>query len=262
VSEVLIMLGGGLAAGVLGGFLGLGGGIVLIPLLRFGAGMSPAQAAGTCVLAVFFTTLGGSYRHFRLGNLQIRPAVPVIAAGTVAVVVASLSFHHLATRGYWLDLGIGIVFSVIAIRMLGEGVFGLRKSPPRAEAYDGIRGPLATKLGIGAVAGTLPGLLGIGTGSILVPAFTYLLKTPIKVAIAVSLMCFCLNALISSSFKLAQGYIDLERALPVCLGTLIGANIGVLLNGRFSSGVIKLVFGIVFGFIALKFVVSYLGGSV
>jgi uncharacterized membrane protein YfcA len=138
----------------------------------------------------------------------------------------------------------------------------LRKSPPRVETYDGIRGPLATKLGIGAVAGTLPGLLGIGTGSILVPAFTYLLKTPIKVAIAVSLMCFCLNALISSSLKLAQGYIDLERALPVCLGTLIGANIGVLLNGRFSSDVIKLVFGVVFGFIALKFVVSDLGGSV
>ncbi|UCG51464.1 MAG: sulfite exporter TauE/SafE family protein [Candidatus Latescibacterota bacterium] len=254
MSEILIMLGGGLAAGVLGGFLGLGGGIILMPLLRFGVGMTPAQAAGTCVLAVFFTTLGGSYRHFRLGNVRFRPAVPVIVAGALAAIAASLTFHHLAARGYWLDLGIGIVFSLIAIRMLSEGVFDLIRRPPRVEKHDGIHGPLATKLGIGAVAGALPGLLGIGTGGILVPAFTFLLKTPIKVAIGVSLACFCLNAMISSSFKLAQGYIDLQAALPVCLATLVGANIGALLNGRFSQSTIKLVFGIAFSCIALKFI--------
>ena len=58
MSDVLLLLAGGLLAGVLGGLLGLGGGIILMPLLRFGAGLSPAYAAGTCVIAVFFTTRG------------------------------------------------------------------------------------------------------------------------------------------------------------------------------------------------------------
>ncbi len=85
MTEFLILLGTGLAAGTLGGLLGLGGGIILMPLLRFGFGLSPMYAAGTCVLAVFFTTLGGSYRHYRLGHVKFKPLLPVVAAGVVGV---------------------------------------------------------------------------------------------------------------------------------------------------------------------------------
>ncbi|MCK4342583.1 MAG: TSUP family transporter, partial [Phycisphaerae bacterium] len=66
--EALEILVCGLAAGALGGLLGIGGGIVLIPFLRFYVGLSPVYAAGTCVLAVFCTTLSGSYRHHKLGQ--------------------------------------------------------------------------------------------------------------------------------------------------------------------------------------------------
>jgi uncharacterized membrane protein YfcA len=120
----------------------------------------------------------------------------------------------------------------------------------------GIRGPLPAKLGIGAAAGVLPGLLGIGTGGILVPAFAFLLEAPIKAAIGASLVCFCLNALISAAFKLGQGYIDLGLALPACVGTLVGANLGALLNGRCSSAALKLVFGLVFAYVSLKFILA------
>jgi uncharacterized membrane protein YfcA len=261
VGELLILLGVGLVAGTLGGLLGLGGGIVLMPFLRLGLGLSPLQAAGTCVLAVFFTTLGGSYRHFRLGHVRFKPIAAVVVAGVVAVIIASLAFPHLATRGRWLDLGIGLVFSLIAVRMLLEGIPGLLKPRADAIATAAISGPLPARLGIGAAAGALPGLLGIGTGGILVPAFTFLLKAPIKAAIGASLVCFCLNSLISSSFKLAQGFVELSVALPVCLGTLVGANLGAVMNGRMSSGLIKFVFGIVFGYVALKFVASYAGAT-
>ena len=79
-----MLFSGGLLAGALGGLLGIGGGIVLMPLLRFTVGLSPAYAAGTCVVAVFFTTLGGSYRHHRLGHLNLRSIVPIIISGAVA----------------------------------------------------------------------------------------------------------------------------------------------------------------------------------
>jgi uncharacterized membrane protein YfcA len=259
LDELLILLGGGLLAGFLGGLLGLGGGIVLMPLLRFGIGLSPAHAAGTCVLAVFFTTLGGSYRHLRLGHVQLEPIMPVILAGGVASVAASLAFPHLAVRGRWLDLGIGLVFSLIAMRMLAEGMPGLPWPRAGVPARDGMAGPPLAKVGIGAAAGSLPGLLGIGTGGILVPAFTFLLRAPIKAAIGASLVCFSLNALISCAFKLGQGYIDLGLALPACLGTLVGANLGALLNRRFPPRGLKLAFGAVFGCVALRFILVFLG---
>jgi uncharacterized protein len=251
--EISILVMGGLVAGALGGMLGLGGGILLMPLLRFWLGLPPAEAAGTCVVIVFFTTLGGTYRHARLGNIRITPILPVIACGALTSVAASLAFVSLAAHGRGIDLGIGTVFVLIAARMLAEGARG-----PRDEAAQGteIHGPLAAKLGIGAAAGALPGLLGIGTGGILVPAFTFLLRAPVRTAIGASLVCFCVNALISAGFKLAQGYVDLGIALPACAGTLVGANLGALLNRKVSSRGLRLIFALVFASIAAKFVLA------
>jgi uncharacterized membrane protein YfcA len=259
IPDLPVLLSGGLLAGTLGGLLGIGGGIVLMPLLRFIVGLSPAYAAGTCVVAVFFTTLGGSYRHYRLGHLNLRPIVPIIISGALASGVFSLVFLYLAQRGRWLDFGMGIVFSLISARMIAEAIPSL--ATKRADRPGGreIKGTLPQKLAIGGAAGVLPGLLGIGTGGILVPAFTFLLNAPIKTAVAASLTCFCFNALISSGFKFAQGYIDPKLALPICLGTLIGANLGAILNKRFAAGSIKLAFGLVFSYVSLKFILSSFG---
>lgn len=256
IADLPTLLSGGLLAGALGGLLGIGGGIILMPLLRFIVGLSPAYAAGTCVVAVFFTTLGGSYRHHRLGHLNLRSTVPIIISGAVASGIFSLAFVHLAQRGQWLDLGMGIVFSLISARMIAEGIPGLLRKKADQPAGSEIKGTLAQKLAIGGAAGVLPGLLGIGTGGILVPAFTFLLSAPVKTAVAASLTCFCFNALISSAFKFAQGFIDPNVALPICVGTLIGANLGAILNKRLAPGFVKLGFGLVFSYISVKFILS------
>ncbi len=96
--EVLEILVCGLAAGTLGGLLGIGGGIVLMPFLRFCVGLSPAYAAGTCIVAVFCTTLSGSYRHHRLGHVDIGSVLPVMAAGVAATAVFSFAFLWMSQR--------------------------------------------------------------------------------------------------------------------------------------------------------------------
>lgn len=120
--SILGALISGLLAGALGGLLGIGGGIVLIPFLRFYVGLSPSHAAGTCVLAAFCTTLSGSYRHYRLGHIDVRSIRPVIAAGVTATIVFSLLFLQVVRFERWLDLGTGLVFSLIAARMILEGI--------------------------------------------------------------------------------------------------------------------------------------------
>ncbi len=261
MAEFFLLLFGGLVAGTLGGMPGIGGGIVLMPMLRFIIAISPVRAIGICIIAVFFTTLGGSYRHYKLGHLRIRPIVPVVISGVISTVIFSMVFIYFSAppRNQWLDLAIGIVFSLISIRMIAEGMLGFLKKGKKKNEPSEIKGTLTQKSAIGALAGALPGLLGIGTGVILVPTFNLILAAPIKTAMASSLMCFSFNAFISSTFKFAQGFIDLRIALPICLGTLIGANLGAMLNKRFPSTTIKTVFGLVFLYISAKFILFFFG---
>lgn len=255
--DLTLLVSAGLLAGTLGGLLGIGGGVVLMPLLRFVIGLSPARAAGTCILAVFFTTLGGSYRHFKLGHLDYKYTAPVIVAGAVTTTAFSILFLSLSKHGRWLDLGIGLVFSLISLRMILEALQRLpaqgRKEPTVRQSSQAVW----PRILIGGTAGILPGLLGIGTGVILVPAFTLILSLPIKAAVASSLSSFCANAFISSAFKFSQGFIELEVALPICAGTLLGSNLGALLNKKFPSNTVKLIFGLVFTYVSLKFILSF-----
>lgn len=260
--EIIILFLGGVAAGILGGLLGIGGGILLMPMLRFLVGLSPAYAAGTCVLAVFFTTLGGSYRHYKLGNVNLRSIKPVMIAGALATVIFSFLFLYLSTRERWLDLGVGLVFILISIRMITEGFPGLVRKYNNKKTDNKINGSLIQKISVGSLAGALPGLLGIGTGVILVPAFIYFLGAPVKIAMASSLTCFSINALISSGFKYWQGFTDLYVALPICIGTLLGANLGAMLNKRFSSRVLKFIFGLIFFYVSFKFILSFIEVSI
>jgi uncharacterized membrane protein YfcA len=257
-ATLLLFLATGLAAGIVGGLLGLGGGIVLIPALRFGAGLSPSLAAGTTIVAVFFTTLGGTIRHHRNDHIQWAPIAPIIATGALATLLFSLLFPMLAQEERWLDLGVGLVFAMVALRMVLEGLAGARLFRSRNTVPPG-PGSLPSKLGIGTVAGVLPGLLGIGTGAVLVPAFRLLLHWPIKVAMGSSLACFAVNALISSVLKGTQGYVDLSIALPASLGTFLGAILGAALNRRFPSRLLHLLFGFVFVYVSLKFILAFFG---
>jgi uncharacterized membrane protein YfcA len=259
VATDLLMILGGVAGGILGGLLGIGGGILIIPLLRFIVGLDPAHAAGTCVVAVFFTTLGGSLKHFELGHIHLRSVIPIAVSGFFSTLVCSVFFIYLSRHGPWLDAGMGIVFLLIAIRMLWEGISEYLRNRPTSGNNTGIQGTISSKVMIGTAAGILPGLLGIGTGAILVPAFSFVLGAPIKVAIGSSLACFSLNAFVSSVFKLSQGFVQIGILIPLCIGTLLGSRFGASLNGRFSSPFLRTLFGLFFACVAYKYLTVFGG---
>ena len=248
---------GGIVAGMLGGLLGIGGGILIMPILRFIVGLEPAYAAGTCIVAVFFTTLGGSLKHFRLGHIDIYSILPVVVSGLLSTIMFSTLFIYLTQKDAWLDVATGIVFSFVALRMLWEGFAGYLNKRPELNAGSSIQGSIFAKVTIGALAGALPGLLGIGTGAVLVPSFAFALNAPIKIAIGSSLACFSLNAVASSTLKLIQGFVQLDSLVPLCIGTLIGSRFGAILNGRFPSPFLKVMFGMVFVYVASRYLMFF-----
>jgi uncharacterized membrane protein YfcA len=253
---MIYLLGlGGMAAGILGGLLGIGGGILIMPILRFGLGLGPGEAAGTCVVAVFFTTLGGSVEHFELGHVHIRSLMPVMGSGLVSALLFSTLFVYLPHRDIWLDGAIGLVFSLVSLRMVWEGISQYLARRSEVQWGPVVKGSLFSKVAIGAAAGLLPGLLGIGTGAVLVPAFSFALNAPMKIAIGSSLACFSLNALASSTAKLLQGAVQIHLLAPLCLGTFMGSRMGGRLNARFAPPSLKILFGMVFALVAVKYFV-------
>ena len=249
----LILITAGMMAGMLGGLLGIGGGILIMPILRFGIGLDPAFAAGTCIVAVFFTTLGGSLEHFKLGHIDIRSILPVMIAGLLSSLAFSLLFVHFTEKDLWLDMATGVIFSWVALLMLWEGITDYRHKAYKEDPGTRIQGSMLGKISIGGVAGIFPGLLGIGTGAVLVPAFSFALNAPVKIAIGSSLACFSLNALISATMKFSQGFVQIPILVPLCIGTLIGARFGATFNERFSSPLLKILFGAVFVYVACKY---------
>lgn len=254
--EYTIILIGGLLAGTLGGLLGIGGGIILMPILIFFVGLSPAYAAGTCVMAVFFTTLGGTYRHFKIGHIDFKSIYPIIISGTIFTSLFSWIYIFISKKEIWLLPAIGIVFSLVSIRMLLEGFLVLK---PQKNNGKEIKDSIIGKSTIGAVAGILPGLLGIGTGTILVPSFSFILRTPIKVAMGSSLACFAINSFISTAFKFSQGFVVLKIAIPISIATLLGSYFGASLNGKFSTSTLKIIFGLIFTYVSIKFIFLFWG---
>ena len=252
--ELIMLLVVGLIAGLAGGLLGIGGGIILMPVLRFALELPPAEAAGTCVMAVFFTTLGGGFKHYRLGHAPLRFLYPVIVSGAVSTLLFSMLFMYFASKGHWLDLGIGMVFLLVSLRMIVDGIRLRRKEDADEDSMEELNNSPAPKIILGGAAGLLPGLFGIGTGAILVPGFTYLLNAPIKVAIGSALVCFAVNAAISATMKTAQGHVDLALALPLCAGTASGAWVGAIINRRTPSAALRLLFGLAFSGVALRFI--------
>jgi uncharacterized membrane protein YfcA len=145
--------------------------------------------------------------------------------------------------------------------MIIEGWAQFKKTKAEEAGITKIEGSLLGKFAIGGIAGILPGFLGIGTGAVLVPAFVFVLNAPMKLAIGSSLTCFCANAFISSAFKFFQGFTMLEVAVPLCIGTLIGSSIGAILNKRFPSAVLKIMFGVVFLYVSFKYILLFFGAA-
>jgi uncharacterized membrane protein YfcA len=246
----------GIVAGVIGGLLGTGGCALMMPVIRFGFGFDPALAVGTTLTAVVFTAASGAIQHLRLGNVDPRTAATTGVSGVLGVVVGSIVFGFIKTYGELIDLIIGLAFIVVSVRMLYEGLAG---KVPAARAEQGVPGTVAAKSGLGALVGFLTGIIGLGGGYALVPSYLYFLKSPMKLAIGTSMAAFVWMALVGAVFKLYQHVVDVPVAVTLGLGAVVGAIIGAKLVARTKPAVLKALFGALFLYVSLKYILIYFG---
>ncbi len=259
LNPILVMLLAlvGLAAGCLGGWIGTGGCSVMLPILHFWLGFSAPMAVGTTLFAVIFTALSGGYGHFKQKNVHSRTALWLGSTGIAGVLLGSWLFLYLSQHSNLLGFILGVVFLWPAIRMIREGI---AKGIPGAVVQGNVINAAPAGLaGFGGIVGILTGLVGLGGGYALVPGLIYLFGSPVYITMGTSLAVMLPLALVGGVIKLAQGYVALSAALTMATGTIIGAQVGAATIKKFKPSTLKLIFGIYFLYVAVKFIGNYLG---
>jgi len=246
----------GLLAGIVGGLLGTGGCAIIMPVIRFGFHFDPAYAVGTTLTAVVFTAGSGAFQHLRMKNVDKNTAIQVGFSGIAGVVIGSVVFGYIKDYGDVIDLIIGIAFIIVSLRMLYEGLLG--RTPPPPVGTD-MPGTVVSKSLLGSCIGFLTGVIGLGGGYALVPSFVYFLRAPMKLAIGTSMAAFVWMALVGAIFKIYQGVVNIPVAITLGVGALIGAIYGAKLVAKFKPNALKALFGFLFLYVSLKYILLYFG---
>jgi uncharacterized protein len=269
----------GFATGVLSALFGIGGAILSNPGVR-ALGAAPLVAVGTTLPSILPGAISGTLRYHREGLVAWHLVTPAAAAGLLAVVGGSFLSHVVPGEGHLLLLIIAVLLAFTAWRTAvtpptpaeggeeggsGGGVEdrvegGVTGGPGAMDNPEPLSAGAAGRLrwraaGIGVVAGLLSGLLGIGGGVIMVPAFGELLSLSLKSAIATSLVCvgiFGVPATITHAFL---GDIDWRLAILLTVGVVPGARVGASLTIRTAERRLRLAVGV---FLALVAVVYFL----
>jgi uncharacterized protein len=249
----------GFATGVLSALFGVGGAIVSNPGLR-ALGAEPLVAVGTTLPSILPGAITGTLRYRREGLIDWRLITPAAAAGLLAVVAGALLSHAVPGGGHLLLLLIAVLLAFTAWRTAVTAPSG----PDPEEGVDSRQPPSPATArrtrwvaaGIGVVAGLLSGLLGIGGGVIMVPAFTELLGLPLKSAIATSLVCVGIFGVPATITHAVLGDIDWRLATLLTIGVIPGARIGASLTIRTAERRLRLAVGVFLGLVALVYFVT------
>ncbi|MEO8030142.1 MAG: sulfite exporter TauE/SafE family protein [Gemmatimonadota bacterium] len=265
---------GAFAAGLLGALTGLGGGIIVVPLLTLAFGVDVRYAIGASLVSVIATSSGAAAAYVKEGYTNIRVGMLLEVATTIGA-LAGVAVAALVSANT-----IEILFAFV---LLFTAAQSLR---PQAEHLTGSSSPLAQRLRLAStyptptglqqyevrgvplgfllmfLAGALSALLGIGSGVVKVLAMDRAMHLPFKVSTTTSNFMIGVTAAASAGVYLNRGYIDPGLALPVTLGVLAGALVGARILTAARTRELRLLFTVVMVVIgAWMFYKGVVGGA-
>jgi uncharacterized membrane protein YfcA len=261
------------AAGFLGALTGLGGGVVLTPVLVLLLGVDLHYAIGATLVSVIATSSGAAAAYVREGFSNIRIGMFLEIATTVGAVCGAFAAAKIPASQLGVVFGVVLLYSAW-LSTLSHGA-PRPDEPPDALAgrlrlagsYPTPQGPKSYKVshvktgfGLMFVAGALSGLLGIGSGALKVIAMDRAMRIPFKVSTTTSNFMIGVTAAASAGVYLNRGYIDPGLTMPVMLGVLAGSMLGARLLAGAPTKALRLLFGLVVGVLAIEMIYSGVTG--
>ena len=262
-----ILLIGAIAAGLVGALTGLGGGVVLIPLLTLIFDVDIRYAIGCALISSIATSSGSAVAYIKEGITNIRIGMFLEIATTTGAIIGALIAVYMPTNVVAVIFGVVLLFSALmALRKKNEEAETVEKSALARTlklngTYTSPAGTVDYKVqrvmggySLMTLAGVISGLLGIGSGALKVLAMDTVMRIPFKVSTTTSNFMIGVTAAASAVVYLQRGYIDPDLAMPVVIGVLIGAFAGSKILVRADVKKLRLLFSIVIGFLALEMI--------
>jgi uncharacterized protein len=264
-----------LLAGFLGSLLGLGGGLIVIPALTLVLHVDIRLAIGASIVSVIATSSGAAAAYVRDRLANIRVAMFLELGTTLGAITGAYLAGITHPRVLFVLFGLILAYSATAMlrgRRRGEEEIQVgpwaRVLRLRSSYFDNAAGeeiiyqPVRARIGLALMylAGTVSGLLGIGSGALKVPAMDLAMELPIKVSTATSNFMIGVTAAASAGVYFSRGQIDPFIASPVAVGVLAGAFAGSHTLGRIDSRNIRMLFVVVLILIAANMLYKGIAG--
>lgn len=269
---VLVWLGG-LGAGLLGSLTGLGGGVVIVPLLTLVFGVDIRYALGASLISVIATSSGAASAYVKEGYSNIRVGM-FLEIATAAGAIAGASLTTILPPGV-----IAVVFGCVLIlssylssrrphdnpdcvpdrltaRLRMESTYPTTEGEKPYHVRNALGG-----FGLMSVAGLLSGLLGIGSGALKVLAMDMVMCLPFKVSTTTSNFMIGVTAAASAGIYLGNGYVQPALVMPVVLGVLPGSMLGSRILGGASVRLLRLIFTLTILALGIEMIYNGLTGG-
>jgi len=241
VETWLLMLAGGLAAGAFGSLLGLGGGVLIVPLLTLGFDLPLREAIGVSLACVVATSAAAAstYLERRVADLRLAMRLELFtAAGAVAGGLLAFALDEQLLAGLF-----ALVLVYVAATMVRKAVSqAVPDATPEATSSPATPQNLPLGAAGSTFGGVVSGLLGIGGGVIVVPLMHLGLGLPLRVATATSTVMIAVTAAASGIVYLVRGGIDPYVLGPTAVGVFVGAALGSRSAERIDLRILRLLF--------------------
>lgn len=270
----LIVFVAAAGAGAFGSLVGIGGGLIIVPLLTVALGVDIRLAIAASLLGVIAVSTGAAATYLRRGLVDRRLGLVLLLATAIGGILGGYTAGLLDRRT--LSALFGVVLVLVSLQMLrgrgrphpelsdAAGRFELESSYVEPTTGEEVR-YRARRVGAGAAisvfAGSISGLLGVGGGVVNVPTMNLLMGVPIRVATTTSTYMLGATAAASAVIYYSRGQIDPLLAGPVVVGVFLGAQAGARLASRVPQAALQLVFIAVALFFAAQMLLRALGAA-
>ena len=266
---------GAICAGFLGALTGLGGGVVVIPLLTLGFGVDMRYAIGAALVTSIASSSGAAAAYIKEGITNVRIGMFLEIATTTGAVIGAVIAIWLDKKYIAIIFGCVLIFSAIRSVMkkddnvdyslpgdkLGEKL-KLNGSYPTQDGVVNYKvHNVAAGYSLMTLAGILSGLLGIGSGALKVLAMDTAMKIPFKVSTTTSNFMVGVTAAASAVVYLQRGYIDPGLAMPIVVGVLFGAFLGSKILPKANVKKLRMLFSVVIFVLAVSMMYNGITGK-
>lgn len=272
----LILFLGACLAGFIGSLTGLGGGVIVIPLLTLGFGIDMRYAIGAALVTSIASSSGAAAAYIKEGITNVRIGMFLEIATTTGAVIGAVIAMYLDKMYIAIIFGVVLIFSAVrsawkkedeanysapgdklAEKLKLNGTFPVKKGEVVKYNVHNVAGGYSLM----TLAGILSGLLGIGSGALKVLAMDTAMRIPFKVSTTTSNFMVGVTAAASAVIYLQRGYIDPGLAMPIVVGVLLGAFFGSKILPKTNVKKLRLLFSIVIFFLALSMMYNGITGK-